>query len=159
MVVFALSLLGVHTVLVLANIYVPLCHFPSGVEVFLAKASVAASFGFPLAFMVFGVNRQLPREKLAPVVMIAFFTCGPTFWSSLERKSREERVHWTFEGVVADKYISDNHGAFGLVIEKRNYEPIPQELWSHAVVGSSLSKNECEDFVAMNGVRYPLTSN
>lgn len=70
-----------------------------------------------------------------------------------QRADKTQRNYWVINGIITDKFISNNHSSRSLIIAGKEYEFIPTEIWNEAEVGMIFTKISCGN-VTLNGNEY-----
>ncbi|MCP4487812.1 MAG: hypothetical protein GY820_10915 [Gammaproteobacteria bacterium] len=138
----------------IANIIIPICSRSVAEEDGLRFTSniIPILILGPLLISIF-VSTKSRKEALSyiPLVILAFFSCAPVFWSSMHRKHQLDIEYFSFDGYVVEKYVSRNHAAKSLTIGGVNYESIPRHVWNQIDVRDRVKKSSCSSTIEING--------
>jgi len=136
-----------------ANLSIPQCELSRDTEAALSAVSMLAFFVFmgPLIF-IGGISRRHDKKYIA-FVFAVFFVIAPTCMTGQQRDAQTQRNYWVIDGVISDKFISNNHSSKSLVVAGKEYEFIPEAVWNAAEVGGTISKSVCSNII-LNGKEF-----
>ena len=86
-------------------------------------------------------------------MFIVFLLIAPTVMIGVGRGGETARNYWEFNGIISDKLVSNNHDSKSLIVEGKEYEPIPLNIWNDAKVGQNIKKEVCGS-ITLNGKEY-----
>lgn len=148
---FLLLLLGA------ANALPPPCEDAVGLNRILGHSS----YVFIAVFVgVFGIwSRLAHRSRSDWVRSFLVLVCAavPAFIAE-GRIHRLERLRWSFDGIVADKYrAASNHSLPAIRLaapSSRVYMPVATETWSVVKAGDHIVKARCSYTARVNGIEH-----
>ena len=135
-----------------ANLSIPQCELSKDTEDNLSAVSALAFFAFLGPLIIGGIYRRNDK-KYAAFFFAVFLVIAPATMTGSQRADKTQRNYWVINGIITDKFISNNHSSRSLIIAGKEYEFIPTEIWNEAEVGMIFTKISCGN-VTLNGNEY-----
>lgn len=105
-------------------------------------------------------TKDLAKKQFRFVVVIFNMVLFvPNFFLGMPRSGLRKQLEWECDGIITDKYVSDNHRALTIVISGKpevTFEGVTPTFYEVAKVGDIIVKKPWNDFSELNGIRHTI---